>query len=90
MNKNSEIFQSINDDSNIFSINVTKPILFILSDILVLFSIVFLMFFINMKITLFIFIFLTGIVVTYYLFFGNYLTKIGIKRRFTDERKINF
>ena len=69
MNKNSEIFQSINDDSNIFSINVTKPILFILSDILVLFSIVFLMFFINMKITLFIFIFLTGIVVTYYLFF---------------------
>ena len=44
MNKNSEIFQSINDDPNIFSINVTKPILFILSDILVLFSIVFLMF----------------------------------------------
>lgn len=89
-NKKSDLFQSTNDDPNIFSNNVTKPALLILSDFLMLLSIFIFLVIVNLKITLLIFSILTFFLFLYFFSVKNYMSNLGKKRRFTDERKVNF
>lgn len=89
-NKNSDLFQSVNDDPNIFSINVTKPALLVLSDLLMLFSIFIFLTYINFTITFIIFSILLFFLFLYFYLIKNYILFLGKQRRFTDERKVNF
>lgn len=89
-NKNSDLFQSVNDDPNIFSINVTKPVLIILSDFLMIMTIFLFLSYINIKITILIFSILVFFSFLYFFLISNYILNLGKMRRYTDERKVNF
>jgi ABC-type bacteriocin/lantibiotic exporter with double-glycine peptidase domain len=85
----SSIISNIIDDVNIYISLGLKPLIYLISEIVLIISILIFLLFFQFKITLFSSIFITALFLMYYFFFKKKIERIGKLRMENDKKKLS-
>lgn len=86
--KSSKLISNLSVSCALFSQSFTTPLMFLLSELMILLSIMFFLFFFHTKSFLILVVFIFFVILLYFLFLNKYLKKLGFKKEINENLQV--